>query len=180
MKICPFCAEEIQDAAIVCKHCGRELESLSTKEAADKYEYLDFEYVWPESNRKWKYYRVGEEVNCRTNVWHEYQNKILPMMEERLNQGWEYLGELGPECITLKFLSASQTAELFLYGRPSGVWPGKKLDPINVSNLLTNGCLFAILAVITGGLAIGLYLVLWIFYRAYTPERFSKQLRRKV
>jgi hypothetical protein len=34
MKICPFCAEEIQDAAIVCKHCGRDVVAPSTASLA--------------------------------------------------------------------------------------------------------------------------------------------------
>lgn len=36
MKICPFCAEEIQDNAIKCKHCGEFLDGSTPRRLAEE------------------------------------------------------------------------------------------------------------------------------------------------
>ncbi len=41
MKACPFCAEEIQDEAIVCKHCGRDVNAPQPADLAVQKRKLD-------------------------------------------------------------------------------------------------------------------------------------------
>src|ERR1044071_10466299 len=108
MKKCPFCAEEIQDAAVVCKHCGRELGPLP-KGLPTEYEYTDFVYNWPESIKKWAYTSPGQsaEPSIRLSAWQDAQQDIAKNLEPMVNQGWEYIGEYGPGSISIEWENMS-------------------------------------------------------------------------
>ena len=136
-------------------------------------------------HKKWTYTSSGKsaEPTIRLAAWQDIQQVITQKLEPLINQGWESLGEFGPGSINIEWENLTDSITHFFYGVPGKIYreasASQRTSYLFSCRLFGILFLYAILILVTAGLALIPIAIYHGVMHYAAPIRFQLKLRRR-